>query len=317
MFYLKEQKGKWISGERISNRLSVTRSAVWKHIGKLREEGYIIESSPRKGYLFRKVSDLLLADEIRERLDTKVFGRRDIICLKETDSTNMKAKDSAAAGGAEGTVIIAEKQTKGRGRRGRDWFSYPGGGIYISIILRPEISPGDAPVITLMTAVAAAETLICQTGLKLRIKWPNDILVNEKKIAGILTEISTEMDTVDYIVVGLGLNVNIPSGAFPEDIRKRSTSILIETGERFSRIELIGAYLGWYEKYYEIFKRKDIKSIMHRWKELADIIGKRITVDASGRKIAGEVVNVGNDGVLLLKDDQEKLHRIFSGDVIL
>ncbi|RLE46699.1 bifunctional biotin--[acetyl-CoA-carboxylase] synthetase/biotin operon repressor, partial [Candidatus Woesearchaeota archaeon] len=104
LFYLKEQKGKWISGERISNRLSVTRSAVWKHIGKLREEGYIIESSPRKGYLFRKVSDLLLADEIRERLDTKVFGRRDIICLKETDSTNMKAKDSAAAGGAEGTV---------------------------------------------------------------------------------------------------------------------------------------------------------------------------------------------------------------------
>ena len=208
LVYLKEKRRTWISGELLSDELSVSRSAVWKHIRKLREEGYVIESSPKKGYLLRRDSDLLLPNEIRHGLNTKVFGKKDIEYFKEIDSTNTKAKDLAQGGAPEGTVVIAEKQTKGRGRRGRTWLSPEGDGIYATLILRPAMSPGEAPRITLMTAVAVAEALLSLIQIDIRIKWPNDILVNGRKLAGILTEITADMDAVNYIVVGLGLNVN-------------------------------------------------------------------------------------------------------------
>ena len=197
LLYLKENQENWVSGELISNNLSVSRAAIWKQIRNLKEDGYIIESSPKKGYLLSKSSDPITAGEIRQGLSTRVFGKKNIIYLRETDSTNTRAKELAAQGAPEGTLVIAEKQTNGRGRRGRSWFSPPGGGIYFSLILRPVISPGETPRITLMTAVVLAETLISLMKLKLRIKWPNDILVNGKKLAAILTEISTEMDEVN------------------------------------------------------------------------------------------------------------------------
>jgi len=317
LLYLKENQGNWVSGELISNNLSVSRAAIWKHIHKLKEEGYTIESAPKKGYFLSKSSDPITADEIREGLCTKVFGKKNIIYLKETDSTNTRAKELAAQGAPEGTLIIAEKQTKGRGRRGRNWFSPPGGGIYFSLILRPTISPTETPRITLMTAVVLAETLISLMKLKLRIKWPNDILVNGKKLAGILTEISTEMDAVNYIVVGLGMNVNTRFENFPSEIKKNATSILIETGEQFPRVRLIQHYLKLYEQYYDMFKKNNFEPIMKRWKELADIIGKQIKVDVVGKTHIGKVIDVDNDGVLILNDDQGKLQRIFSGDVTL
>ena len=313
--YLKEEKGNWISGELLSNKLAVSRTAIWKHIRKLKEEGYVIESSPKKGYLLSKISDLLLVNEIEEGLDTKVFGKGNIVYFKETDSTNIRAKDLAAKGAPEGTVVVAEKQTKGRGRRGRSWFSPSGDGIYASLILRPTMSPAETPRITLMTAVAMAEALLSLTQLKIRIKWPNDILVNGKKIAGILTEISTEMDGVDYIIVGLGLNVNTPPESFPEEVREIATSIFIETGSEFPRAPLIREYLRRYEKYYEMFKKRGFESIMQRWKELADIAGQQIMVDVLGEKYIGEVLDVDNDGVLILRDNKGNTHRIFSGDV--
>ena len=317
LLYLKENQGNWVSGELISNNLSVSRAAIWKHIRKLKKEGYIIESSPKKGYLLSKSSDPITADEIRQGLSTKVFGKKNIIYLNETDSTNTRAKELAAQGAPEGTLVIAEKQTNGRGRRGRSWFSPPGGGIYFSLILRPVISPTETPRITLMTAVVAAETLISLVKLKLRIKWPNDILVNGKKLAGILTEISTEMDAVNYIIVGLGLNVNTRFEKFPQEIKENATSILIETGKQFPRVKLIQHYLKLYEIFYDMFKNNDFEPIMNRWRELADIIGKQIRVDVIGKTHIGEVVAVDNDGVLILKDDQGVLQRIFSGDVTL
>jgi BirA family biotin operon repressor/biotin-[acetyl-CoA-carboxylase] ligase len=317
LLYLKENQGNWVSGELISNNLSVSRSAIWKHIHKLKEEGYTIESAPKRGYFLSKASDPITADEIREGLCTKVFGRKNIICLKETDSTNTRAKELAAQGAPEGTLVIAEKQTKGRGRRGRNWFSPPGGGIYFSLILRPAMPPGETPRITLMTAVVLAETLISLVKLNLRIKWPNDILVNRKKLAGILTEISADMDAVNYIIVGLGLNVNNLFENSPQDIKKKATSILIETGNRVPRIKFIQNYLKLYEQYYDMFKKNDFEPIMNRWRELADIIGKQIRVDVIGKTHIGEVMDVDNDGVLILKDDQGRLQRIFSGDVTL
>ncbi|MBU4389186.1 MAG: biotin--[acetyl-CoA-carboxylase] ligase [Proteobacteria bacterium] len=317
LLYLKENQGSWVSGELISNNLSVSRAAIWKHIRNLKEEGYVIESASKKGYLLSESSDPITADEIRQGLCTKVFGKKNIIFLNETDSTNTRAKELAAQGAPEGTLVIAEKQTEGRGRRGRSWFSPPGGGIYFSLILRPVISPGETPKITLMTAVVLAETLISLMKLKLRIKWPNDILVNGKKLAGILTEISTEMDAVNYIIVGLGLNVNTQFEQFPQDIKGNATSILIENGKQFPRVKLIQHYLKLYEIYYDMFKNNDFEPIMKRWRELADIIGKQIRVDVIGKTHIGKVVDVDNDGVLILKDDQGRLQRIFSGDVTL
>jgi BirA family biotin operon repressor/biotin-[acetyl-CoA-carboxylase] ligase len=315
LLYLKEGKGDWVSGEALSNKIAVSRSAVWKHICKLREEGYVIESSPKKGYLLRKAPDLLLPNEIREGLETRVFGKRDIIYFTETDSTNTRAKDLAVRGAPEGTLVISERQTKGRGRKGRSWFSPSQGGIYISLILKPSISPSEAPKITLLTAVVVAEALRSLTGLSAIIKWPNDILIDGKKVAGILTEMSTEMDAIDHIVVGLGLNVNTPD--FPVDIRDKATSIFIETGKHFPRARFIHEYLKWYEEYYEIFKRIGFEPIIKRWKELTNIIGKRITVEMISKKYSGEVQDIDKDGVLILKDNTGKSHRIIFGDVTL
>jgi len=271
--------------------------------------------STRDQLVSYQTSDLLLPHEIREGLDTKIFGKRDIVYFRETDSTNTRAKDLAVKGALEGTLVVSEKQRKGRGRKGRDWFSPQQEGVYASLILRPAISPREAPKITLLTAVAVAETILSLTQLKVNIKWPNDILVNGRKIAGILTEISTEMDTIDYVVVGLGLNVSTPH--FPDDIREKATSILIETGKQLARLGFIREYLKTYEEYYEIFKGVGFEPVLKRWKELADIVGHRIIVEVTGEKYIGEVQAIDKDGALILKDKRGECHRIFSGDVTL
>ena len=311
--YLKADKGNWISGESLSQKIGITRSAVWKNIRTLREEGYGIESSPKKGYLLSKVSEMLLPGEIREGLDTKVFGKREIIHFKETDSTNARAKDFAIQGAPEGTLVVSERQTAGRGRKGRIWFSPPEAGIFASLILRPTLLPNEAPKITFVTAVAAAEALLHLTSLDVSIKWPNDILVNGKKIAGILTEISTEMDAIDYVVVGIGMNINNPG--FPDDIRERATSILIETKERFPRVRIVREYLRRQEAYCSRLKTSGFAPILTRWKELADIIGKQIKVEMIDKTYVGEVEDIDPEGVLILKDGKGVSHRIFSGDV--
>ncbi len=313
--YLKEKKGNWVSGESLSNQMGVSRSAVWKHISKLKEEGYSIESAPKKGYLFRKASEMLLPYEIRECLETKLLGKGDIVYSKEIDSTNREAKDLADEGAPEGTLILSEAQIKGKGRKGRTWFSPPKGGIYISLILRPTISPVEAPKFTLLAAVAIAEALLSMTPLNIHIKWPNDILVNGKKIAGILTEMSTEMDVVNYIVVGLGLNVNTPK--FPDEIQGIATSILIETGKVFPRVRLIKDYLQRYETYYEMYKKTGFDPIINRWKDLSNIIGKKVEVNVIGNQFIGEALDIDGDGALILRDDQGVFHRIISGDITL
>ena len=313
--HLKNRKGDWISGEFLSNRLGVSRSAVWKQIAKLKMEGYAIKSSPKKGYLFKKSSDKLLPNEIREGLETNILGVGEIIYFETIDSTNKKARDLADSGSSEGTLVLSEAQTRGRGRKGRAWYSPPEGGIYISLILRPLVSPAEAPKFTLLSAVAIAEAVISLTRLNIQIKWPNDILSRGKKLAGILTEMSTEMDAVNYIVVGLGLNVNTP--AFPDEIRETATSILIETGEPFPRVRLIQEYLKKYETYYEIYKNTGFDPVIKRWKELSNVIGKKVEVEVIGNRFIGEALDIDRDGALILKDVRGGIHRIISGDIAL
>lgn len=317
LIHLKEGKGTWVSGESLASKMAVSRSAIWKHIGRLKEEGYVIESSRRKGYLLRQSSDLLLENEIHEGLNTSVFGKRGIRYFKHTDSTNSRAKLFASEGAPEGTLVVAEEQTGGRGRRGRTWFSPPGEGIYTSTIMRPSISPNEAPKLTLLASVAVAEALLSMTSLPITIKWPNDIIINGRKIAGILTEISTEMDRIDYVVIGVGINVNTPRKSLPPDIEETATSVLMETGKHFPRIALLRAYLEWLEIYYDIFRTKGFEPVMKRWKKLARIIGRHISVDLIDRVRIGEVLDVDKDGFLILREQDGTLERIISGDVTL
>lgn len=314
---LKKKSGSFVSGEELSTVFGISRAAVSKHIGVLKKTGYTIESSPKKGYLFRGAPDLLLPEEIRARLETRVFGKKEIVYYPVTDSTNDRAKALAIAGAPEGCLVVAEEQKAGRGRRGRTWFSAPGDGICISIILRPVMPPSEASRITMMTAVALAESLISLTGLKVNIKWPNDILVHGKKLAGILTEMSMEMDVVDYVVVGLGLNVNSPLVHFSDEIKDLATSLFIEKGETLSRTLIISEYLKWFETYYDIVRNTGFREIMKRWKELSDIIGRDVTVDVVGTKIFGRVEDIDADGVLVIKDPSGTIHRVISGDVLL
>lgn len=314
---LKQGRGAWVSGQFLSEGLSMTRSAVWKQIRTLKEEGYEIEASPRKGYRLRGVPDLLLLQEIRDGLTTRVFGQTQALYFLQTDSTNLRAGEMAAQGAPEGTLIVAERQTQGKGRRQRTWFSPPRQGIYASLILRPAIAPTEAPRMTLLAAVAVAETLLALTPLEATIKWPNDILVRGRKIAGILTEISTGMDAIDYLVVGLGLNVNIPAGDFPAEIQTQATSILAETGAPFSRSLLLRRFLEYFEYYYDMFHVKGFDPVLRRWKALTDMLGRRVRVDMIGRQHEGEVTDCDQDGALILRDEGGRSIRIFSGDITL
>lgn len=314
--YLRESDGAWISGESLAAALVISRSAVWKHIKALQEEGYEIGSSSRRGYALRNLPDRLLPAEIRQGLKTVCFGRETIEYYDETDSTNLRARALAHDGAPEGTVVVAETQIRGRGRRGRTWFSAPRYGIYVSVILRPRVQPHEAPQLTLLAAIAMTETLLERASLPFAIKWPNDILVEGKKIAGILTEMALEMDRVEYVVVGVGLNVNTPEEVMAEEIRDIATSLHMLTGKNFSRVDILRGFLVKLEQYYALFQDRQFERIRDRWKELSGIIGKQVKIEGLDRAYEGEVIDLDRDGFLILKASDGHLERIVAGDVL-
>jgi BirA family biotin operon repressor/biotin-[acetyl-CoA-carboxylase] ligase len=227
----------------------------------------------------------------------------------------MRAKELAAGGVPEGTLVVAESQTRGRGRKGRMWLSPPGDGIYASFIIRPPMPPAEASTITLLTAVAVAETLLTVTGLDVHIKWPNDIMIGPRKVAGILTEISTELDLINYVVLGLGLNVN--TARFPDEIKDRATSLFLETRSSFSRAPILAGFLKRFEIYYEDAKTHGFGAVLTRWKELSATIGKKITVEMVDAVRAGTVRDLDDHGALMIEDEDGMVHRIVSGDVTM
>jgi len=312
---LRLAQGNWISGEALSRQLQVSRTAIWKHIRTMKAEGYCIDSSTRKGYLLREIPDLLRPRELREGLKTLCIGQGEIRYFDQTDSTNLRAKAMAAAGAPEGTLVIAEEQTQGRGRRGRNWFSPSGAGIYMSLIIRPAILPQEAPRFALLTATAVAEAIRDTTMVETRIKWPNDILVGGKKLGGILTEISTDMDKVEYMIIGLGINVNLDREAFPPDLRELGTSIRMELGRSLPRIPLAMCILERFEETYEEYQRHGFASIRKRWQAFTDMIGRTVAVDAMGRRFTGEVMDFDEEGYLVVREHNGAPVRIFSGDV--
>ena len=240
----------YVSGQQICDKFGVSRTAVWKAVEQLKKEGYAIEAVRNKGYRLVESPDVMSKAEIQSMMKTKWAGKH-VIYYDETDSTNIQAKLAGENGSAHGTLVVADRQVAGKGRRGRSWESPKGVCVYMTLLLRPELAPVRAPMLTLVMALSAAEAIREKTGLPAGIKWPNDIVLNKKKICGILTEMSTEIDYINYVVTGIGINANQES--FSEEIQERATSLLIEGGRHISRSELVAAVMERYEERSQVF----------------------------------------------------------------
>jgi len=307
----------YVSGEVLAKKLGISRVAVWKQIQKLKDMGYKIISDQNMGYCLVSRPDLLLPQEIQRGLYTNYIGK-EIYYFPELKSTNIMAKEKAlhrTEAIDEGTLIITERQSAGKGRLGREWFS-PAGGIWLSILLYPQLSPSYISRITLMTAVAVVKAIRIYTQIKSQIKWPNDILINEKKVCGILTEMSAELDMINWVVVGIGINANINQEEFPEDIRANSISLKEVLGEEISRVKLIQIYLKEFEEYYEKLKRKEFPSILKEWKLYSHTLRRKTKVDIGERIITGEAVDISEEGALILKKEDGELIEIISGTIL-
>lgn len=313
--FLREKE--YVSGEVLANKLSISRVAVWKQIQKLKNTGYKITSDQNLGYCLVYRPDLLLPQEIQRGLSTSYIGK-EMYYFSELKSTNIIAKEKALHGAErinEGTLIIAERQSAGKGRLGREWFS-PSGGIWLSIILYPQLSPSYISRITLMTAVAIVKVIKVCTQIKSQIKWPNDILINEKKVCGILTEMSAELDIINWVVVGIGINVNINHREFPENIQENTISLKETSRKEISRVKLAQTFLQEFEKYYEILKGREFSSILKEWKLYSHTLGKKIKVDMGEKIITGEAMDINESGALILKKEDGELIEIISGTIV-
>lgn len=301
-----------ISGEGLAAQLGLTRAAVWKRVNRLKARGYVIEGSPRRGYRLLAVPDKLLPEEVLEGLKTRTFTGP-VHHFETLDSTNDLAKELAVQGAPEGTVVVAEAQTGGRGRLGREWNSPPGVGLYVSLVLRPMLPPMELPQITLTTAVAVVRAVHRVTGVAPGIKWPNDLLVNGKKLGGILTEMETESDRIRHVVVGLGLNVNNPE--FPPELAATATSLTLTAGGTFSRVNLLKAWLEEFEELYGRFLNQGFPEILEEWKGYTVTLGRAVTVRQGPREISGQALDVAPDGALLLRTNTGEMVRVTSGEI--
>lgn len=304
----------YMSGEEIARKLGVSRTAVWKHVKELREAGYKIKSRSRSGYTLEETPDCLLPGEIKNGLRTRFVGK-DIVFFEEVDSTNRVAKQLAQKGAAAGAVVVAEAQGKGRGRLERPYFSPAGKGIWFSVILRPHILPQEAPKCTLLAAVAVAMAMK-RFGLKAEIKWPNDILHEGKKLTGILTEMSAELDRVNYIVIGTGVNVNMEEKDFPEELRGKATSLAIMKGEKLPRVAFFQAVLEALDELCTVLEEEGFAPIVARWRECAVTLGQDVhVIGATGRgSFDGRAVDIDEEGALLV-ETADGVRRVLAGDV--
>jgi BirA family biotin operon repressor/biotin-[acetyl-CoA-carboxylase] ligase len=305
-----------LSGAEVSKILGISRSAIWKHINALRREGYEIEAKPASGYRLIAVPSHLTAWEIQASMETKQFGKK-IHAFSHVKSTNTVAFGLALNGAQEGEIVVSESQTAGKGRMGRRWESPPGVNIYLSTILRPPFPPNKIPLITLMTAIVCAEGIEEVTGVLPSIKWPNDLLFGDKKLGGILTEADMEMDRINFVVVGIGINVNMPRSSLPPAIRDTATSLREALGRKISRIVLIQALLRHFELWYKRFGEGRGEEIKRRWEELSRIRGKEVSVDFMGEMVQGMALEIDADGALLVKEAGGEVKRIVAGDVQL
>lgn len=306
----------YVSGQQLCDQFGVSRTAVWKAINQLKEEGYQIEAVSHKGYRLLECPDVLSRSEILSRLKTKWAGQQ-FFYLAETGSTNIDAKRYAEEGEPHGTTVVAEKQNAGRGRRGKYWESPPGSAIYMTIMLKPDFAPDKASMLTLVMALSVAEAITEATGLKAGIKWPNDVVVNKKKVCGILTELNVEMDFIQYVVIGVGINVNNATPEeFPEEIRETATSLRIESGNRFARAELLERVLERFEQNYDTFVTTlDLRLLIEAYSQYLLNLDKEVNVLDPKGSFTGIARGISTTGELLVETDNGEMKTVYAGEV--
>ena len=306
-----------VSGAELAEKLGVSRAAIWARIEELRRLGYDIEAGPHSGYRLVSVPDVLHADDLLARLHkTKIIGR-DIRVFEQTTSTNDVIEKLARDGVKEGVAVFAESQTKGRGRLGRKWISPAHKGLWFSLLLRPNLRPQEATRLTVASATALRRAIHSETGLNPEIKWPNDILVHGKKVAGILTEMSAELDRIQHIILGIGINVNTSASEFQPELRKLATSLKIESGRAISRAGLAAAILYELDRDYAHVCTGGFMALADEWEAHCTTIGRNVTIQIGGRRLRGRAESLGDDGALLLRTEHGHLEPIIGGDVTL
>lgn len=302
----------YLSGEALSEQLGITRSAVWKHIVKLKEEGYRIDSVRNRGYKLLSSPDLLDAERITQALDGYHIAHP-IITLRTVDSTNEELKRQARQGAVSGLVVTAEEQTAGKGRFGRQWCAGHDGGLYFSLLLRPDLPPADIASITLASGYAVCLAVREFTGLPAQIKWPNDIIIGRKKLCGILTEMAAQSDRVDYVIVGIGINVN--NETFPDSIADKATSLALEAGHPWDRNDFLSCVLRFLEKVLSnFFVSLSLEDVAH-FNTLCATIGREVTVQRNGQTISGTATTVSATGELIIRTKDNHELTVTSGEV--
>lgn len=309
---LRETEG-YISGQQLCEQFGVSRTAVWKAMNQLKEMGYEIDSVPNKGYCIRSAPDILNKNELLSLRKTAWIGDR-LECFDVIGSTNTTAMQMAEEGAPHGTLVVADRQDNGKGRRGRGWVLPAGVAIAMSIVLKPrELHPGNAPMLTLVSALAVERAILQQTGMKPAIKWPNDIVIEGKKVCGILTEMSTQMDYINHIVVGIGINVH--NTEFPEELSERATSLYLACHEHYSRAALVEAVCEYFEHYYEIFMRtQDMSGLLEEYNSYLANMGRMVRVLDPKAEFEGHALGISERGELLV-ETAEGVKRVDSGEV--
>lgn len=307
------KKGKThLSGEELSSKLKLTRSALWKKINFLRELGYNIDGQRSRGYMLIDTPDIPYPWEIDLE---KSSLWKELIYFKEIGSTNTFAYSLAEEGAKEGTVLIAERQTGGRGRLGRQWHSPPKGNVYMSLILRPKIPPYFAPQFTLAAGVGVADSIRKVSGVTPEIKWPNDILLGRKKLSGILTELKSEMDRVSFIIVGIGVNLNSGLDDYPEQLRDQITTLMAFTGKRFNRNQFIKVLLDCLEGVFNLLLKAGFGAIKKRWEEYFCMKGEDVIISFERGILRGKALGIDESGAFLLRRMDGNVERVLSGDI--
>ena len=306
-----------ISGEELAARFGVSRVSIWKHVRALRHAGYPIEGRPHVGYRIAGATDLPVAATVEPLLQTSRIGRP-YTFRPRVDSTNAEARRLAAAGAPHGTTVVADEQTQGRGRRGRRWWSAPGAGIWMSVLLRPRLPTGRAGVLTLLAAVAVREAVAHRCGLELMIKWPNDLLAADgRKVCGILVELAADQEYLDHAIVGIGINVRTPAGGFPPDVAALAATLEEIAGQAVQRPPLVAALCHSLEGWYERGTAGDTDAVLAAWRAACPWLGQPVEVRQQDRRLIATAEDIEADGGLRVRDADGRRHVIYAGEVSL
>lgn len=311
---LLQASGQPVSGQQLADEFGISRTSVWKHIKELQDKGYEISSVKKKGYAVSAIPDLLEASIIQPLLKTKRLGKM-LEYVPVCESTQIIAHQLAQQGVPDGTIVLAEEQTAGRGRLSRKWDSVYGKGIWMSVVLRPEVPLQRAPQFTLITAVAVVRAIEEVTGLKPDIKWPNDILLNGKKCTGILTELQSDADGIQAVIIGIGLNVNQEAEDFNVEVKDIAASMRMATGVTISRQELVRSILYHLELYTDLYIEEGFSALKLLWESYSTTIGKKVRARMAKETLEGVAESITDDGVLQLRTADGKLHGIYSADI--